>query len=65
MKCKDIGAMLSDYVDGELNDEIRCEVTEHLATCSSCAGEYRQLDKSLRLLKRLKKKKAPHDFLGF
>lgn len=65
MKCKDTCAMLSDYLDGELNDEILTEMDEHLLQCSICARKLDQLEKSLRILKRLDEKKAPHTFLRF
>lgn len=65
MKCKEICALLSDYLDGELNEEIQGDVDEHLSTCDDCARELEQLERSLKILKRLKEKKQPHNFLQF
>ena len=63
MKCKDVCCLLSDYLDGELNDEILNELEHHLTECSTCILHLQRLEKSVRLLKRLKNRKAPHNLL--
>ena len=36
MKCKEILAALSDYMDGDLDPDIRQALEEHLADCNPC-----------------------------
>ena len=63
MKCKEVCCLLSDYLDGELNDEILNELEHHLAECSTCILHMQRLEKSVRLLKQLKDRKAPHNLI--
>lgn len=65
MTCKEVCALLSDYVDGELNSDTREDLDAHLQSCEPCAHELTQLKKSLTILKRLREKDAPHDYVGF
>lgn len=39
MNCHEVQKLLSAYYDGELPDEFRSAVAEHLAGCSTCAQE--------------------------
>jgi anti-sigma factor RsiW len=36
MECEELLAYLSDYIDQNLDEELRAEAQEHLATCSNC-----------------------------
>ena len=36
MKCEELIQYLSDYIDRELDDELRADAQEHLATCHNC-----------------------------
>jgi anti-sigma factor RsiW len=36
MKCKEILAALSDFVDGDLDPELRRTLQKHLADCNPC-----------------------------
>lgn len=36
LRCRDVLAGLSDYLDGDLPNDVRARVDEHLAGCSNC-----------------------------
>ncbi len=36
LTCEDLVAHLSDYLDGELDEELNRAAREHLATCENC-----------------------------
>ena len=38
--CHDVLSWVSIYVDREIDDDRRLQVTAHLAECSSCSGQY-------------------------
>ena len=44
MDCEKSIELLSDFHDGELNEQWRIEVSAHLAGCQPCAGLYGDLD---------------------
>ena len=51
LRCRDVLALLADYVDGELTRGTRARVEEHLRGCDTCerfGGEYADLVASLR-----------------
>ena len=45
MNCSDIQELLSAYYDGELADERRARMSEHLDVCSDCANELAGFEK--------------------
>ncbi len=36
MKCEELLQYLSDYVDRELDEDLRADAEEHLRTCANC-----------------------------
>lgn len=36
MKCEELVAYLSDYIDQDLDEELRADAQEHLSTCENC-----------------------------
>lgn len=36
LRCRDIGALLHDYLEGELDSVVREQLDEHLADCPGC-----------------------------
>jgi predicted anti-sigma-YlaC factor YlaD len=65
MNCTEAKALFSEFYDGELNQEIAQAVKEHLADCQECKKEYKDLKKSLKLLKKLKILEAPRNYVSF
>ncbi|UCE19272.1 MAG: zf-HC2 domain-containing protein [Gemmatimonadota bacterium] len=65
MTCKEVRALLSDYIDRELNVEILRDIDDHISDCTACSLQLEQLQKSLEILKRLRDKTPPNDFVDF
>ena len=65
MTCSEVRALLSDYIDRELNKEILRDIDDHISDCTECSIQLEQLRKSLKILKRLRGKNPPHDFVDF
>ena len=60
MKCKKIGDLLkSDYLDGELSDELRLEIERHLKQCSACRLLKQELASQRIALRGLEQREVP------
>lgn len=53
MQCHDICELLSGYIDEVLTPEEKKRVEAHVAKCSVCAGELRDLQQTVRLLQSM------------
>jgi len=58
-ECEDLGPMLSAYLDGELPDEDRKKVDEHLETCQVCRELVRELAATGSLVKDTLSREVP------
>jgi anti-sigma factor RsiW len=38
LRCRDIGELLHDYVEGALEPDVRRSLDEHLSDCEGCLG---------------------------
>jgi anti-sigma factor RsiW len=47
--CRDVVELLSDYLDGALDDVTRRAVESHLAGCQGCARALTQLRETVRV----------------
>jgi len=63
MNCKETRSLLSEFYDQDLNEEMRSLVEEHLGCCVDCQDEYESLKKILKVLKKLKTKEIPRDYM--
>jgi len=63
MNCREARSLFSDFYDRELNRGIRQAVREHLSNCSECRTEFKNFQKSLKILKKLKAFEVPRDFM--
>ncbi|MBN1843356.1 MAG: zf-HC2 domain-containing protein [Deltaproteobacteria bacterium] len=63
MECPKIRELLSDYMDGILNEEVKAKVEEHLLTCKGCKEELASLKALIEELGSLDSVDAPADFL--
>jgi len=50
MECAEVRAYLLDFIYGELADEPRSDVAEHLASCAACRAEEASLRKTIGAL---------------
>lgn len=62
MHCGRITDLLSDYIDGQLNDTRRNQVESHLKTCTSCAAELSRLRRTLEAVRSLPEVELPDGF---
>ena len=50
MICRHVRSLLSDYLDGDLNEDASQQVREHLDACARCADRYRALRRTVRFI---------------
>jgi hypothetical protein len=53
MICEEIKISLHDYIDQQLNDQMKREIAFHLRTCENCLAEYKRLMQFFLYLKEL------------
>ena len=58
MKCEEVVAYLSDYIDNNLDEAISAEVREHLETCTNCHIVLDTTQKSIALCKDCSSKRV-------
>lgn len=54
--------LLSEYLDGELCEENRLELENHLEFCVDCTKDFEQLKKTINVLSSISTLEAPEDF---
>ncbi len=63
MNCAGIKELLSEYVDGVLDAQTKADIKEHIATCTGCQKEIKELKALVEDLGSLEQAKAPDDFI--
>lgn len=63
MECTRIRELLSEYIDGILDVQMKAHVEEHLLTCKDCKKELVSLKALVNELSSLESVEAPKDFL--
>ncbi|MDD5455235.1 MAG: zf-HC2 domain-containing protein, partial [Candidatus Ratteibacteria bacterium] len=63
MECLKVKELLSEYIEGVLDEQLKKSVEEHLQTCKSCSEELGLLKTYLAKIGSLEKIEAPKDFL--
>jgi len=61
MKCAQYKELFSPYLDGHVSGAEMFALTEHLKGCASCAREYAEVQRTLQLIVKMNKAKAPAD----
>ena len=59
MECSNTQELLSEYVEGSLDNKQRVVVAEHIATCPGCAREIRALETMLDFLHQSVPRREP------
>lgn len=59
MDCKELFALLSEYVDNELNPATCAEIEGHLRGCQPCIGFLNTLRKTAELCRKYKPAELP------
>jgi len=59
MTCRDLFERLSEYVDGELSQEICEEIQRHMEGCEPCVAFAKTLKKTAELCRRLPSRPIP------
>lgn len=59
MSCRELFERLSEYVDGELSQEICEEIRRHMDGCEPCVAFAKTLKKTAELCRRLPSKPIP------
>lgn len=58
-ECKDIFALLSQYLDRELPDEVCSQIDSHIAGCAPCIQFMESLKKTVELCRAFRPGEAP------
>lgn len=61
MLCKDMSAALSDYLDGELDEQLCAEIERHMAECGNCRIMVDTLRKTIVLYRTHGHEEVPSD----
>jgi anti-sigma factor RsiW len=61
MSCRELFERLSEYVDGELSQEICQEIQRHMEGCTPCVAFAKTLKKTAEMCHRLPSKPIPPD----
>lgn len=61
LKCRDVGGLLSDYLNGELDPQEKKEVDEHLRDCPPCEAFLKTLRRTVELAKEFKQEEIPEE----
>jgi anti-sigma factor RsiW len=61
MTCRELFERLSEYVDGELSQEVCEEIQRHMEGCESCVAFAKTLKKTAEACRRLPSRPIPPD----
>jgi anti-sigma factor RsiW len=59
--CRDTLGVLSDYVDGELDEQLCAEIERHMAECGNCRIVVDTLSKTVMLYRTYGHEEVPED----
>lgn len=59
LRCRDVGQLLYDYVEGRLEPPIRQQLEQHLADCPGCLAFIKTYQQTIQLSKTLPPEAMP------
>lgn len=59
MECRELLARLSEFLEGELTEEICREIQDHMEGCEPCQAFSRTLKRTIELCRQLPSKPLP------
>lgn len=62
MMCSEVTDLLSQYLDGELDELRRLGVHRHLEKCSGCRRDLATLSKAVRVIRSVADLEPPRDY---
>lgn len=54
MTCKELVELITDYLEGQLSDDVRIRVENHLSGCNGCTNYLEQMRQTIRLTGKLR-----------
>ena len=63
MDCRECKKFISEFLDGELDDEKQAVMNQHLSSCAKCAQDLEKLNKMVNIMKTMGKVDPPPDFI--
>ncbi len=61
MRCQELFARLSEFLDGELTEEICQEIQAHMEGCEPCQALSRTLQRTVELCRQLPSRPLPEE----
>ncbi|MEJ2185809.1 MAG: zf-HC2 domain-containing protein [Gemmatimonadota bacterium] len=59
MTCAELVRYLSDYIDHDLDEALRADARQHLATCDNCHAVLRTTKRTIELLRTVGSRPMP------
>ena len=54
MTCKELVELITDYLEGQLSDDVRIRLENHLSGCNGCTNYLEQMRQTIRLTGKLR-----------
>jgi hypothetical protein len=61
MNCKDVKNLIEDFIENNINEEIKKEINHHMSQCMDCKNEYNLAKSSIEALSNAKAIAPPED----
>jgi anti-sigma factor RsiW len=61
MRCDDLRKLISEYIDGELERELRVEFEEHLSHCERCQIVITTTRRTISIYQRTSRRRVPDE----
>jgi anti-sigma factor RsiW len=62
MNCKELGLLMSDYVDGRVSPKSEAQIQMHLRSCDGCKAELTAFEQTVKLVAHFEPRRLSSDF---